>query len=51
MKPTKKDLKKLKERIKDQKNNWCDDYFQIGYDKGLNRAITLLDELISKLEN
>ena len=50
MKPTKKDLKKLLDRIESQKDEWERDSHVIGYNQGLNRASQIVQELIDKLE-
>lgn len=50
MKPTKKDLKKLLDRIESQKDEWERDSHVIGYNYGLNRASQIVQELIDKLE-
>lgn len=49
MKPTKKDLKKLIERIDSQKDEWARDVRDIGFNSGLNRAMQLVQELLDKL--
>lgn len=50
MKPTKKDLKKLLERIDSQKDEWARDSFDLGFNSGIDRATQLVQELLDKLE-
>ena len=47
MKTTKKDLKKLLERIESQKDDYPRDSFQSGYNQGLERAKQLVEELLN----
>lgn len=50
MKPTKKDLKKLLERIEGQKDDWARDSQAVGFNQGLETALRLVNELIEKLD-
>jgi len=50
MKPTKKDLRKLIERLENQKDDYPRDTFVNGYNNGINRAIQLVEELLEKLD-
>ena len=50
MKPTKKDLKKLIERIESQKDEWARDSQSVCFNQGLERAKQLVEELIEKLD-
>lgn len=50
MKATKKDLRKLVERLDNQKDDYPRDAFGTGYNNGIERAVGLIEELIQKLE-
>ena len=51
MKVTKKDLKKLRERIENQIDDYPRDSFVVGYNSGVKRSLQLLDELIANLDS
>lgn len=48
MKITKKDLRKLIERLNDQKDDYPRDAIVRGYNNGINRAVQLVEELLEK---
>lgn len=50
MKVTKKDLKKLAEKIENQKDEWARDSHVIGFNQGLQTAIQLVEKLIQKID-